>query len=151
MTEERKTSRIGYVNQSTFGDGKLYGTLYWGEQKYRMVNFISNGSITVADVQEKTEETFVAKNGNTYPVYKNVGAIRFDRETGNGEYVTEMAGVDVKYSFTSSIQENNGTPTRIIRFPQVSENKFRNAFDTAMDVLDDAPSAEPAPTDSVPF
>lgn len=150
MTEERKTSRIGYINQSTFGDNKLYGTLYWGEQKYRMVNFISNGSTTVADVQEKTEETFVAKNGNTYPVYKNIGAIRFDRETGNGEYVTELAGVDVKYAFTSSIQDNNGTPTRIIRFPQVSENKFRNAFDNAMDVVEEAPSKEPDPSD-VPF
>ena len=150
MTEERKTSRIGYINQSTFGDGKLYGTLYWGEQKYRIVNFISNGEVTVADVQEKTEETYTAKNGNEYPVYRNIGAIRFNRQTGDGDYVTEMAGVDVKYSFTSSIQENNGVPTRIIRFPQVSENKFRNAFDDAMDVVEESPAKQPDPSD-VPF
>lgn len=149
--EDKKTSRIGYVNQSSFGDGKLYGTLYWGEQKYRMVNFISNGTTTVADVQEKTEETYTAKNGNEYPVYKNIGAIRFDRETGKGEYVTEMAGVNVKYEFTSSIQENNGTPTRIIRFPQVSENKFRNAFDDAMDVVEESPDSKKDLGDDVPF
>ena len=149
--EDKKTSRIGYINQSSFGDGKLYGTLYWGEQKYRMVNFISNGTTTVADVQEKTEETYTAKNGNSYPVYKNIGAIRFDRETGKGEYVTEMAGVNIKYEFTSSIQENNGTPTRIIRFPQVSENKFRNAFDDAMDVVEEGPDSKKDFGDDVPF
>ena len=152
MTEERKNSRIGYINQSSFGDNKLYGTLYWGEKKYRLNNFMTNGETTVADVQEKTDETYVAKNGNEYNVYKNVGAIRFNREKGDGEFVTEMAGENVKYAFTSAIEEINGNPSRVIRFSQsnYSDNKFRSAFETAMEVASEAPIDEKV-ADSVPF
>lgn len=151
MTEERKNSRIGYINQSTFGDNKLYGTLYWGENKYRLANFMSNGEITVADVQEKTEETYTAKNGNEYPVYKNIGAIRFNRETGAGDFVTELAGENVKYGFSSKIEEHNGTPSRVIRFSasEYSDNKFRTAFDDAMVVQSEAPVEQVK--DSIPF
>ena len=152
MNEERKVARIGYINQSTFGDNKLYGTLYWGEKKYRLNNFMSNGEMTVADVQEKTEETYTAKNGNEYPVYKNIGAIRFNRETGAGEFVTELAGENVKYEFSSKIEEHNGTPSRVMRFSQsnYSDNKFRTAFDTAMIVTEEAPVEEKV-KDSIPF
>lgn len=151
MTEERKNSRIGYVNQSKFDDS-LYGTLYWGEKKFRLANFMSNGEMTVADVQEKTDETRVAKNGNEYAVYKDVGAIRFNRETGAGEFVTELAGENVKYAFSSKIEESNGTPTRVIRFSasEYSDNKFRNAFDDALEVKSEAPVDEKV-KDSIPF
>ena len=152
MTEERRNSRIGYINQSTFGDNKLYGTLYWGEKKYRLNNFMSNGDTTVADVQEKTDETYTAKNGNEYNVYKNIGAIRFNRQTGDGDFVTELAGENVKYAFTSKIEEINGNPSRVMRFSasEFSDNKFRTAFDSALKVESEAPLAESIP-DSVPF
>lgn len=151
MTEERKVARIGYVNQSTFGDNKLYGSLYWGENKYRLNNFMTNGEITVADVQEKTDETYTAKNGNQYNVYKNIGAIRFNRETGDGDFVTEVAGENVKYAFTSKIEEMNNNPTRVIRFSSAySDNKFRNAFDDALDVTSEAPVEEKV-SDKIPF
>ena len=151
MTEERKNSRIGYVNQSKFDD-TLYGTLYWGEKHYRLKNFMSNGDITVADVQEKTDKMFTAKNGNEYPVYANIGAIRFSRETGKGDFVTELAGENVKYPFTSKIEEINGSPSRVIRFSSsnLSDNAFRTAFDNAMEVTAEAP-VDPKSVPDVPF
>ena len=151
MTEERKNSRKGYVNQSKYDDS-LYGTLYWGDKAYLLRNFMSNGDITVADVQERTDEMRVGKNGNEYPVRINVGAIRFSRETGKGEFVTELAGEKVKYPFTSKIEEINGSPSRVIRFSAstFSDNVFRTAFDDAMEVTAEAP-VDPKSVPDVPF
>lgn len=150
MDDTKKTAHIGYINPSKYGDGKLYGTLYWGEKKYRLNNFLADGKMTVADVQEETGQMRTAKNGNEYPEYANVGAIRFDRESGDGLFVTMLGSLTVKYAFTSSIEDKNGSPTRVMRFPTVSENKFRTAFDTASEVVSESPESSPV-DDDIPY
>ena len=146
--ENKKTGRMGYINASKFDPSKQTGTLYWGEERFKIKNIVSNGETNIGDVARKTGKKYLAKNGVEYDAYEDIGAIRYNTKTGAGEYVTEVAGVPAKYPFTSSIEQGkDGSPTRVLRFKEASENKFRAMFDSAATVV----AEEPELPDSIPF
>lgn len=146
--ENKKTGRMGYINASKYDATKQTGTLYWGEERFKIKNIVSNGETNIGDVARKTGKKYLAKNGVEYDAYEDIGAIRYNTKTGAGEYVTEVAGVPAKYLFTSSIEQGkDDTPTRVLRFKEPSENKFRAMFDSAATVV----AEEPDLPDSIPF
>jgi len=78
-----------------------------------------------------TGTTHTNKNGKEVKDYETVGAVRWNIEKGDGEYVTELEGMNVKYLLTNKIEESKFGPTRVLRakVSAASDNRFRKAFD----------------------
>lgn len=144
MNEERKDGHVGFISPASWDATRLVGTLTWGEKKYRITNVDKDGTNFVGDVQEKTEELYRDKNGVERNVYKNIGAIQWDSTTGDGFFVTELAGIVSKFAMKSKIiQTKDGNQTRMLTFPSVkhSDNPFRRQIEDAADatIQDDIP------------
>lgn len=148
--ENKKNGRIGYINRSKYDATKMTGTLYWGEEKFKIKNITTNGTTNIGDVARKTGKKYLAKNGVEYDAYEDIGAIRYNSQTGAGDFVMEVAGIPAKYPFTSKVEQSpTGEQTRVLRFREPSENKFRAMFDQAATVIAEEP--ELPDTATVPF
>jgi hypothetical protein len=130
MQEQKPMYRTVFINKSQY-DGSLYGKMTWDGEDFVVRNIDQNGSVFVGDVMKATGTTHMTKAGKEVKDYEIVGAIRWDIEKGDGEYVTEMQGIAVKYLLTNKIEESKFGPTRVLRakVSAASENKFRKAFD----------------------
>lgn len=150
--EEKKNGRIAYINKSQSGDGSVYGRLLWDGKTLRIRNIDQDPTHTnkfCADVLRETDEQYTDRMGVVRNRWEVIGAIRWDTETGTGDYVTELEGITVKYALTNSVEEGQYGPTRVLRFKAPSTNKFRAQFESANEVVDETP--EVPLDDTVPF
>lgn len=130
MQEQKTMYRTIFINKSQY-DGSLYGKMSWDGEEYVVRNIDQNGNVFVGDVMKPTGTTHTNKNGKEVKDYEVVGAVRWDIEKGDGEYVTELEGMNVKYLLTNKIEESKFGPTRVLRakVSAASDNRFRKAFD----------------------
>lgn len=154
--EEKKQGRIAYINKSQSGDGSVYGKMLWDGKVYRIRNIDkdpAHENLFYGDVLEETDEQYTDRSGAVRNRWKIIGAIRWDTVAGTGDYVTELLDMPVKYALTTSVEEGQFGPTRVLRFKTPSTNKFRTQFDSASEVVDESPAEEPATQigDEVPF
>lgn len=143
--EETKRKRMGFINRSLYDPAKLTGTLYWEDgQTFKIANIDRDGTSCIADVRRKTGEKYTAKNGVEYDSYEDIGALRFDTESGTGELVMNLDGVGpVKYPFQTFLDvDKNGSEVRKLRFPEKKVNPFRNAFDKAATIVSEVAEDE---------
>jgi hypothetical protein len=130
MQEQKTMYRTVFINKSQY-DGSLYGKMTWDGEDFVVRNIDQNGSMFVGDVMKATGTTHMNKAGKEVKDYEVVGAIRWDIEKGDGEYVTEMDGITVKYLLTNKVEESKFGPARVLRakVSAASTNKYRKAFD----------------------
>lgn len=130
MQEQKTMYRTVFINKSQY-DGSLYGKMTWDGEDFVVRNIDQNGSTFVGDVMKATGTTHMSKAGKEVKDYEVVGAVRWDIEKGDGEYVTEMDGITVKYLLTNKVEESKFGPTRVLRakVSAASTNKYRKAFD----------------------
>lgn len=154
MQEQKPMYRTIFINKSQY-DGSLYGKMSWDGEEYVVRNIDQNGPVFVGDVMKPTGETHVNKNGKEVKDYETIGAVRWNIEKGDGEYVTDMEGITVKYLLTNKIEESKFGPTRVLRakVSAASENKFRKAFDDKDTAIVEAEQDSSVANidDSVPF
>lgn len=152
MDETKRSERIGFINRSMYDPSKLTGTLCWdGGQKFKIANIDRDGKNCVADVRRKTGEKYVAKNGVEYDAYEDIGALRFDSETGTGELVMNLGDLGpVKYPFQTFLDvDKSGKEVRKLRFKEFATAKKVNAFRTMFDQASTVVSEKV--NDEVPF
>ena len=125
----------------------------WDGNEYVVRNIDQNGNTFVGDVMKPTGETHTNKNGKEVKDYETIGAVRWNIEKGDGEYVTDMDGITVKYLLTNKIEESKFGPARVLRAKvnAASDNKFRKAFDDKDTAIVEAERDESVIDDSVPF
>lgn len=130
MQEQKTMYRTIFINKSQY-DGSLYGKMSWDGEEYVVRNIDQNGPVFVGDVMKPTGTTHTNKNGKEVKDYETIGAVRWNIEKGDGEYVTDIEGLTVKYLLTNKIEESKFGPTRVLRakVSAASDNKFRKAFD----------------------
>ena len=131
MQEQKTMYRTIFINKSQY-DGSLYGKMSWDGEEYVVRNIDQNGNVFVGVVMKPSGTTHTNKNGKEVKDYEVVGAVRWDIEKGDGEYVTELEGMNVKYLLTNKIEESKFGPTRVLRakVSAASDNRFRKAFDS---------------------
>lgn len=148
---EKKNARIAYINKSQSGDGSVYGKMLWDGKTLRIRNIDKDPSketLFYGDVLEETDEQYTDRMGVVRNRWKTIGAIRWNTEDGTGDYVTEIEGISVKYALTTTVEEGQYGPTRVLRFKQPNANKFRTQFDTANEVVEESAAGI---DDEVPF
>ncbi|MBQ2173848.1 MAG: hypothetical protein II453_01865 [Alphaproteobacteria bacterium] len=152
MQEQKTMYRTIFINKSQY-DGSLYGKMSWDGENYIVRNIDQNGNVFVGDVMKETGTTHTNKNGKEIKDYETIGAVRWNIEKGDGEYVTEMDGMTVKYLLTNKIEEGKFGPARVLRakVSAASDNKFRKAFDAKDTAVVEGEVDESVVDDTIPY
>ena len=104
--EEKKASRIGFINKGE--DGSMWGNLTWDEGRYliRNVSKKDDGS-RVADIQTETGKTYLNKAGKECKEYRKIGALQFTKDGGTLAIQPHPTSAVTKESFIVSLHNND--------------------------------------------
>ena len=104
--EEKKASRIGFINKGE--DGSMWGNLTWDEGRFLIRNVHKEDDGTrVADIQTETGKTYLNKAGKECKEYRKIGALRFTKDGGVMALQPHPADAVLKESFIVSLHNND--------------------------------------------
>ena len=104
--EEKKASRIGFINKGE--DGSMWGNLTWDEGRFLIRNVHKEDDGTrVADIQTETGKTYLNKAGKECKEYRKIGALRFTKDGGVMALQPHPSEAVLKESFIVSLHNND--------------------------------------------